>query len=347
MYLNTSKALGSRRRFLRKLASTGAFFTVPGLYSEALATIAPRVTQGPYYPLEDDIPLDKDNDLVQLDDNLTPAAGQINYLSGRILDANGDPVRGALVELWHADREGDYVYSTGTGRNADCDENFAGFGQFLTSSSGAYIFRTVKAGLYTGRTRHFHLAVTIPGQLTRYCTQTGWNETALDLNGSSWATQNSNDNIFSTLTTEEKALVLLDFAAVEDAVADEVAATFDFQVGLTPVEPSYPDEDGFVARGEVVAGADGGQRYKIAVSAYDGYTYEIYGNPTLADLAWRSLPFSLEQGTAVDRHKYTATEEGLLNFYVDTAAERGFYKVSFRVPGANTGTPGTTAGGGG
>ena len=31
--------------------------------------------EGPYYPLANNIPLDKDNDLVQLNDNLTIAAG--------------------------------------------------------------------------------------------------------------------------------------------------------------------------------------------------------------------------------------------------------------------------------
>src|SRR5258705_1996107 len=125
-----------------------------GLYAEAL-TIAPSVTQGPYYPLAANIPLDKDNDLLYLNDSLTPAAGLVTYLVGRVLDTSGNPVRGALVELWHADREGDYVYSASAARNPACDANFAGFGQFLTGRDGFYKFRTVKARLYTGRTPHY------------------------------------------------------------------------------------------------------------------------------------------------------------------------------------------------
>jgi protocatechuate 3,4-dioxygenase beta subunit len=140
-----------RRRFFTSMAIASTGFTLSGYLAEAL-TLSPIVTQGPYYPLADDIPLDKDNDLVQLNDNTTLAAGIVTYISGRILDANGNPVKNALVELWHADREGDYVYYTGVGRNPACDANFAGFGQFLTGSSGAFRFRTIKAGLYNGRT---------------------------------------------------------------------------------------------------------------------------------------------------------------------------------------------------
>src|SRR5216110_3233311 len=129
-----------RRRFFKSMALASAGFTLPGYLAEALTT-SPIVTQGPYYPLASNIPLDKDNDLVQLNDNLTIASGVVTYLRGRALDSNGNPVRGALVELWHADREGDYLYSTTVARNPACDVNFAGFGQFLTGSTGQFRFR--------------------------------------------------------------------------------------------------------------------------------------------------------------------------------------------------------------
>src|SRR5262245_2856931 len=129
-----------RRRFFKSMFLASAGFTLPGYLAEAL-TLSPIVTQGPYYPLANNIPLDKDNDLVQLNDNLTSAAGIVTYVSGRVLDSNGNPVLGALVELWHADREGDYVYSNSAARNPACDANFAGFGQFLTGSTGQFKFR--------------------------------------------------------------------------------------------------------------------------------------------------------------------------------------------------------------
>jgi len=329
----------ARRRFFKSMAAVSAGFTLPGFLAEALAA-TPIVTQGPYYPLADDIPLDKDNDLVQLNDNLTSAAGVITYVTGRVLDASGNPVKNALVELWHADREGDYLYSTGAGRNPACDANFAGFGQFLTGSSGAFKFRTVKAGLYLGRTRHYHWGVTLPGRTTRSTTQTGWNEVAYDLNGQQWATQNSNDNVFSTVATAQRASMLLDFTQVAGTTTGEVSASWDFVSGFTPVEPTYPGGGSLMATGMLVAGPAGGNpRYQLTLPAYANYTYEVYGNPTMSDLDWRALPFSLTQTGALDRHKHTATADGTLTFFVEAKAERGCYKVSFRVPGANTGTP--------
>lgn len=338
MNLNTSKTLDNRRRFLQRLVAVGGL-SLAGLRAEALATTAPRMTQGPYYPLADDIPLDKDNDLARVDDG-EAALGQIHNLHGRVLDASGQPVRGALVELWHADHGGEYTYHTGVGPNPDCDPNFAGFGQFLTGSSGAYKFRTIKAGLYQGRARHFHIAVTIPGQTTRYCSQLGWNEIAYDLNGNQWSSQNSNDNIFASLTAEQKSLVLLDYQPVEQAVDDEVEASFDFQVSLTPVEPSYPEPGGLIVRGEPTVSTTSSQRlFKLSFPAYEGYTYEIYANPTLADLDWKALPFCLDGSGVSDRNKHTMLSSETLTLFVTQPAERGFYKVSYRVPGANTGTP--------
>ena len=50
------------------------------------------------YP--DHLPLDTDNDLILVNDGLTPAVGEVTHLSGRVLDGRGDPIRNALVEIW-------------------------------------------------------------------------------------------------------------------------------------------------------------------------------------------------------------------------------------------------------
>jgi len=329
-----------RRRFFKSMALASAGFTLPGYLAEALTT-SPLVTQGPYYPLASNIPLDKDNDLVQLNDNLTIASGIVSYISGRVLDSNGIPVRGALVELWHADREGDYFYSTGAPRNPACDPNFAGFGQFLTGSTGEFRFRTIKAGLYMGRTRHYHWGVTLPGRATRSTTQTFWNETAYDLNGNAWATQNANDMVYSGITNaEQRASVALIYTAVPGTTTGEVQTTWDFVSQFTPVHPAYPNGGNLVVAGTAVAGPTApNPRYRISIPTYAGYSYEIYGNPTMANLAWGALPFSLTQTGTIDRNIYTVTSDGTLNRYVEAKSAKGFYYVSFRVPGANTGTP--------
>src|SRR5258707_6564706 len=236
-----------RRRFLKAMAIASAGWTLPGYLAEAL-TYAPEVTQGPYYPLGNNIPLDKDIDLIYLIDNLTRATGLITYVAGRVLDASGNPVKGALVELWHCDSPStntsgsqcNYLYSATSSRNAAMDSNFQGFGQFLTGSGGYYKFRTIKAGLYTGRTRHYHFGATFPGQLTRHTTQLFWNETALDTNGTAWATQNANDNVWSAIAdSAQRASVTRDYTVV-DSVTGAVATSLDIIMNYTPVDPTNP-----------------------------------------------------------------------------------------------------------
>jgi protocatechuate 3,4-dioxygenase, beta subunit len=319
-----------RRRFLKSMAIASCGFTLPGYLAEAL-TLTPAQTPGPFYPLADDIPLDKDNDLARVGDNTTAASGIITYITGRVLTSNGTPIRNALVELWHTDISGNYTYSTGAGRNPAADANFAGIGQLLTGSSGAFRFRTIKPGLYPGRARHFHWGITVPGQMTRFSTQTYW----------SGEPGNANDVVLNSISNaEQRASVILNFTPVPGTTTDEQQTSWDFVSGLTPVEPAYPNGGSLLVAGALVAGPVGGNpRYRLTVPAYANYTYEIYGNPTLADLEWSALPFSLTQAGAIDRHKHTATAEGTLNLYVEARSTKGFYTVSFRVPGANTGTP--------
>src|SRR5262249_59625994 len=78
----------SRRRVLGALGA--ALFTTRGLFAEELIR-TPPLTEGPYYP--DRLPLDTDNDLLVINDNITPAVGEITHLSGRVLEPSGRPVR--------------------------------------------------------------------------------------------------------------------------------------------------------------------------------------------------------------------------------------------------------------
>ena len=111
-------------------------------------------------------------------------------------------------------------------------------------------------------------------------------------------------------------------------------------MGITPVEPTYPGGGSLLTEGTLVSGPAGGNpRFKLTFPVYNAYTYEVYGDPTLADLTWRALPFSLTQTGTLDRNRHSITADGLLSIYVEERAVKDFYKVSFRVPGANIGTP--------
>lgn len=181
----------------------------------------PRMTEGPFYP--DRLPLDTDNDLLVLNDALTPAVGQITHLTGRILDSTGKPVRNAVVEIWQVDGNGVYLHSR-SGGQANRDANFQGFGRFLTGSTGEYYFRTVKPVPYPGRTPHIHYAVNQNGR-RRLATQ-------LFIAGEK---QNEGDGLYRRIGDKQK-LVTTEFRPMEDSKLGELEASFDIVLGLTPAE---------------------------------------------------------------------------------------------------------------
>jgi len=150
----------SRRTFLGGVAVGSAALFVPGVFAEELLR-TPAQTEGPFYP--DKLPLDTDNDLLVINDNLTPAVGAITYLSGKILDARGNPLKNAAVEIWQCDNNGAYPHSR-TANVENKDKNFQGFGRFVTSSSGEYVFRTIKPVPYPGRTPHVHFKIKLKGK---------------------------------------------------------------------------------------------------------------------------------------------------------------------------------------
>jgi protocatechuate 3,4-dioxygenase, beta subunit len=213
------RLLHDRRSFLQRVGLSAVFFAVPGAFAEELAR-TPRQTEGPFYP--DHLPLDTDNDLIIVNDGITPASGEITHLSGRILDTHGAPIRNALVEIWQVDNNGVYLNSRDT--RAARDKNFQGFGRFLTGSSGEYYFRTIKPALYPGRTRHIHFAIKMKGRekWTTQCYVKG-------------EPQNERDGVLSGIKDPgARSSVIVDFAPIKSSRIEELAAKFDIVMGFTP-----------------------------------------------------------------------------------------------------------------
>lgn len=223
--MNNWQDLTSRRTFLKGTASLTAglalpaFWDVRGAYAEALLA-TPRQTEGPFYP--DHLPLDTDNDLIIVNDGITPAIGEITHLSGRVLDLAGKPLRNAVVEIWQVDGNGAYLHSAD--QNAKNDANFQGFGRFLTGSSGEYYFRTVKPVPYPGRTPHIHFKVKQPGasEFTTQCYIKGH-------------PNNERDGVLRGIRdARARESVMVDFAPLKHDKLGELSAKFDIVLGLTP-----------------------------------------------------------------------------------------------------------------
>jgi protocatechuate 3,4-dioxygenase beta subunit len=217
--------LGSRRRFIRRLGLGAAFFTTPGLFAEELSrktiTKTAAVEEGPFYPPR--LPLDTDNDLIIVNDSLTPAIGQIAHVSGRVLDARGDPLRNATVEIWSVDSEG--VYLADRPHHQRFDANFQGFGRFLTGFSGEYYFRTLTPLAYSGRpAAHIHFKLKLKGR-------------------DDWTTQlfikghpgNEQDGIYRRIgDAAARSSVTMDFVPLKGSRIGEVGARFDIILDVTP-----------------------------------------------------------------------------------------------------------------
>lgn len=209
----------SRRQFFTGLGLTAAYFTTRGLYAEELS-LTPKQTEGPFYP--DKLPLDTDNDLLILNDNITPAVGEVTWLSGRILDKSGAPIKNAIVEIWQCDNNGAYLH-TGTDNKVKADKNFQGFGRFLTGSTGEYLFRTIKPVPYPGRTPHIHVAIKMKGH-DKWTSQ-------VYIQGHSG---NEKDGIWKNLDQKGRAAVTVPFAAIPNSKTAELAAKWDIVMGYTP-----------------------------------------------------------------------------------------------------------------
>ena len=217
--------ISTRRQFIRGAAFSAATLAAPGAFAQALATAT--TTDGPYYP--DRLPLDTDNDLLILNDGLTPAIGEITHFTGRLTAENGAPVRNAFIEIWQSDVNGSYIHTQGR-NEGKLDANFQGYGRFLTDAEGRYYFRTIKPTPYTlqgqFRAPHIHVAVSKAGRriMATQALVKGHEANERDL-----ITRRFTDpRLLETLMVEYRPL--------PGSSLGELTANFDIRLGRTAVE---------------------------------------------------------------------------------------------------------------
>ena len=137
---------------------------------------SPSEITGPVFGHNDIDPMDKDL-IYNYAQPGESAIGERIILHGRVLDENGRPVPGTLVEAWQANAGGRYRHKKDT-YLAPIDPNFGGCGRTITDENGYYFFRTVKPGAYPWRNwvnnwrpAHIHMSIFGSGFAQRLITQ--------------------------------------------------------------------------------------------------------------------------------------------------------------------------------
>jgi protocatechuate 3,4-dioxygenase beta subunit len=126
---------------------------------------------GPYFPTEH-TPASQD-DLTSVKGIEGLAQGEIIEVTGRVLNLDGEPVRGVALTIWQANTHGRYAHSNDA-NPAPLDPNFVGCVEIRSNDDGIYRIKTIKPGAYPAgpdwmRPPHIHFEV--QGQFERLVTQ--------------------------------------------------------------------------------------------------------------------------------------------------------------------------------
>jgi protocatechuate 3,4-dioxygenase, beta subunit len=101
------------------------------------------------------------------------ALGETIEVTGRVLNLDGEPVRGVRVTIWQANTFGRYAHANDP-NPAPLDPNFVGCVGIRSDSDGVYRIKTIKPGAYPAgaewmRPPHIHFE--IHGRFERLITQ--------------------------------------------------------------------------------------------------------------------------------------------------------------------------------
>ncbi len=127
-------------------------------------------------------------------------------------------LQGAIVDIWHCDREGNYSEYGGTGMQST---NYTSVhflrGRQTTDANGKVNFTSIFPGWYSGRATHIHVHIYNSAGQSLLVTQIAFPEgsdsavvqvaASTGYKGMSGYTYNANDNVFSDGTSNEMASI--------------------------------------------------------------------------------------------------------------------------------------------
>lgn len=127
-------------------------------------------------------------------------------------------LQGALVDIWHCDKDGNYSEYGGTGmQSANYTTVHFLRGRQTTDANGQVAFTSIFPGWYNGRATHIHVHVYSSSGQSLLVTQIAFPEgsdsavvlvgASTGYKGMSGYTYNANDNVFSDGTTNEMSSI--------------------------------------------------------------------------------------------------------------------------------------------
>jgi len=118
----------------------------------------PGDSEGPFYPLVRQP--DEDNDLIHVTGHARAAKGNILYLSGKVVNTEGQPMKDVEVEIWQTDPRGLYNDPRDSSPG-ERDPDFQYWGKTEARADGSFSFITLVPGKYEPRPPHIHFKVWI------------------------------------------------------------------------------------------------------------------------------------------------------------------------------------------
>jgi protocatechuate 3,4-dioxygenase, alpha subunit len=138
------------------------------------------------------------------------------YITGRILDGNGNAVNDALIELWQADPKGQYRLTPINHKN----DGFTGFGRLGTGTNTEhrFIFETLKpTPIGEGQAPHINVILFMRGSLRHLYTR---------LYFSDETDANQQDPLFNAIAADRRNTLI----AQRKQVNDKVFYAFDIRM---------------------------------------------------------------------------------------------------------------------
>jgi protocatechuate 3,4-dioxygenase beta subunit len=127
----------------RRIIIAGALLPVSNVLAQTCGTITAPQTEGPFFKPQTPQRI-----------TLIEPGGNAPKLvvTGQVLSRDCKPVKGALLDFWHADEQGEYD-----------NRGYRYRGHQFTDAEGRYRLETIVPAEYPGRARHIHVKVQPPG----------------------------------------------------------------------------------------------------------------------------------------------------------------------------------------